>query len=285
MRRGSRMLNLAVVLFITLSPLPAAQPDPSWAAAFGSGIQQPHTVPAQQGNHPPSAAPAGQTNEIQSQTDAESLVATFTAALAAGTTAFTPEQKAVDVVNMLAHGVRGSGRFAGTLFHVSQLTPSRQAAALPRIIYRRGQLIIANDALSPPELNPGAGEKLTAFADGLLKVAVPRDFGAKTADNGDILLHINQSTLIVHLAKLEPSGLDAWSEIRRIASEKNSNLNLSGKKAYVLAPDGRLPRSAIIGFSTAIVTMKIDGDPGSPGITKIRFALPRIIESLTLVKE
>lgn len=104
MRRGSRMLNLATVLFITLTPLPAVQPDPSWAAAFGNGIQQPHTVPAKQGNHPPAANNASQTNEVQSQTDAESLVATFTAALAAGTTAFTPEQKAADIVKMLAHG-------------------------------------------------------------------------------------------------------------------------------------------------------------------------------------
>ncbi|MFP6872246.1 MAG: hypothetical protein VCA55_01955 [Verrucomicrobiales bacterium] len=187
---------MATVLFITLTPLPAVQPDPSWAAAFGNGIQQPHTVPAKQGNHPPAADKASQTNEVQSQTDAESLVATFTAALAAGTTAFTPEQKAADVVKMLAHGVRGSGRFADTLFHVSQLTPSRQATALSRIIYRRGQLIIANDALSPPELNPEAGENLTTFADDFLKVAVSRDFGAKTTDNGDILLHINQSTLL-----------------------------------------------------------------------------------------
>ncbi len=285
MRRASRMLNLAAMLFITLSALPAGQPSPSWAAAFGSGIQQPHTVPAKQGNHPPAADKASQTNEDQSQTDAESLVATFAAALAAGTIAFTPEQKTADVVKMLAQGVRGRGRFADTLFHVAQLTPSRQATALSRIIYRRGQLSIANDASSLPERKPRATEKLVIFADGLLKVAVPRGFDATTTDNGDVLLHINQSTLIVHLEKLIPPGHDAWSEIRTIASEKSSNLNLSGKKAYVLAPNGRLPRSAIIGFGTAIVTMKIDGDPGSPGITKIRFALPRIIESLTLVKE
>ena len=278
------MLNLAAMLFITLSALPAGQPSPSWAAAFGSGIQQPGTGPAQQGSHPASAGNANQSNEVQSQTDAECLVATFAAALAAGTIAFTPEQKTADVVKTLAQGVRGRGRFADTLFHVAQLTPSRQATALSRIIYRRGQLSIANDASSLPEQKPRATEKLVIFADGLLKVVVPRGFDATTTDNGDVLLHINQSTLIVHLEKQIPPGHDAWSEIRTISSKKNCNLNLSGKKAYILAPDGRFPKSAVIGFDTVIVTLRIDADPGSPGFTQIRFELPRIIESLALAK-
>jgi hypothetical protein len=278
------MLNLAAMLFISLAPLPAAQSSPSWGAAFGSGIQQSDTHPPQQDSQPSSINNAGQSNEAQSQTDAQSLLATFSAALAAGTIAFTAEQKTVDVVRMLAQGVRGSGKFVDTLFHVAQLTPSRQAAALSRIIYRRGELVIANDALSPPEQKSRASEKLAIFAGGLLKVAVPRDFDAKTTDNGDVLLHINQSTLIVHLEQIAPPGHDAWSEIRRISSEKNSNLNMSGKKAYILTPDGRFPKSAIVGFGTVIVTLRIDASPGSPGFTKIRFALPRIIESLALVK-
>lgn len=284
MRGGSRICNLAAIQFITLAPLTAAQPSPSWAAAFGNGIQQAGTHPEQQDSNRPSADHAHQSNAIQSQADAESLVATFAAALAAGTIAFTPEQAAADVVRILAQGVRGSGRFADTLFHVAQLTPPRQAAALSRVIYRKGQLLIANDTLSLPKRKPQTTETHAIFADGLLKLAVPGNFDAKTTDTGDLLLRINQSTLLVHLEKITPPEHDAWGEIRRISSGKNNNLNLSGKKAYILLPDGRFPKSAVIGFENVIVTLRIDADPGSPGLTEIRFALPGIIESLDLVK-
>ena len=278
------MCNLAAIQFIALAPLTAAPPSPSWAAAFGSGIQRPKTDPEQKDRNRPSEDHANRSKAIQSQTDAESLVATFSAALSAGTIAFTPEQETADVVRILAQGVRGSGRFADTLFHVAQLTPPRQAAALSRVIYRNGQLLIANETLSLPERQPQTAESHAVFADGLLKLAVPGNFDAKVTATGDLLLHINQSTLLVHLEKITPPGHDAWSEIRKISSRKNNNLNLSGKKAYILLPDGRFPKSAFIGFGNVIVTLRIDADPGSPGLTEIRFALPEIIESLALVK-
>jgi len=282
--RVTRLDLLAASTCVLLgSSLGEARADNPWDAAFGKGVaKQGATHSDDLPSIPPplSRPPTPSQSRVeaaQARADAESLVATFNAAVDAGATAFSTMRSTEQVIAALASGVRGGGRYADTTFRVPGLDASRQAAALAQIHIERGRIVVGAPpkpvAVLPKE-DPRA-----SFAGGKMKVQVPQGFAPEISEGGDLLLRGDGVHIRLHLEAFA-RGLDAWREVRGAAERASLPVSMAGKKVYIVEPERRAPKSITVGFANAIVTMTVEGDPGSPGYTQLRFALPGLIGSL-----
>ncbi len=279
-----------------------------WRAAFGTGVQrlaaadlgdrghraappQQYPAPPPPASPEPAATPPGGPahEEAEIVTLAESVIATFRAAVEAGAVDFATMGSPEQVVAALATGVRGGGKFADTVFRVPGLDAETRPGVLRRLTVSNGWLALAPaKEVTPPPATDGqpavAADDGVTFAGGALRIMVPDGFAAGPRDGGDLLLRTEGATIAIHLERTEP-GLDAWGAVRLAANRLGEGVNMSGKKVYLVAPDHRHPEYCTIGFGNTLVSMAIDRAPGTPGRSEVRFALPRIIDSLAAAAE
>ena len=282
------LAHFAFVLNLGAMSLAQANPTP-WDAAFGSGEVKLKSSTAPQQKPPPAPSPAlappaqpptpaAPADDLQGRTDAESLVATFRAAIDAGATDFasmgTPEQ----VVSALAIGVRGTGRFADTTFRVPGLDADRQQAALRHLRIERGHMVIGSPDPPPPS-KPEAKPDGTVFAGGMLRVLVPQGFKAEVQSDGDLRIFGEGIRLNLH-HEATAAGLDAWAEVREAADRAGLPVSMAGKKVYVMQPDRLRPEKVVIGFGNTLASIRVESEQGAAASNRLRLALPGIVRSL-----
>ncbi len=295
------MPRFPFVLIASLAiPLPvhAQAPEGAWGAAFGKGTvkqeagerERERERGAAQTVAPPAVAPpVSRAAAVQALADAESVVATFDAALASGAEGFERMRSTEEVLAALAEGINGGGRFAEVTFQVPGFDARRQRAAAAYLRVERGRLVVSRTPAVHvrPGLAGQGGEAAEAaatdsrqrFADGALWVEVPEGFSAEPVQGGDLMVRGDGVSVRFHLQARE-AGADAVAAVREAAVKAGVTAAIAGSNAYFTLPDRRTPESVVVGFRDTVVQIAVEGEPVTPGHNLLRLRLPALVASL-----